>query len=760
VAKKVGLELVIGLVDEASSGLEKITGGIKGMALVGGGLAVAGLTALGKAAWDAGQQYDAVMDTFVTKTGASGEALEQLGADFQAVFTSIPVDAQVAADVMAALAQKTGMTGTTLQETTKQIAEMTRLLGGDAAATADNFGRVMGDWGVSADDASLTLDKMFVAAQNSGIGVDQLMQKSVQFGAALRNMGFTLDESVALLAKWEKEGVNTELVLGSLRIAAGNFAKEGKPLKESLLETFDAIKNNTDASAALALGMEVFGARAGPDMVAAIREGRFSIDDLTAAMGDAEGAIMETADATADFPEKIQVLRNKVTSALMPLGGLMVTGLTAAVDAIGPAIDTAVGWVEGLGEPVRQVGEIFEGLYDIIVKGSEPLGDWSSWWERFAALFGEDVADALLEVGFVIDDVMNGIRATIATVWPQVQAVVQTAISIIQPLIETFATRAQEIMTAAWTQIQAIIEQVWPIIQEIIATGTAIINEFINTHGAEIQAFMQSTWASIQQIIDLAWQVIGGLVQKAIEGIQNYVVPAFQAIATFLGDHSAEIQTVLGGAWTALQGIVQVAIDLIKGILQTALLIIEGDWEGAWESVKATGEALWGDIQRVIDGAVTILKTTLGTAWEEVKSGAITAWEGIRDGIVGAFDGAIQGIKDILNSIIDAMNTAISAFNSLPGPDIGLIGRLATGALSYGGGLALVGEHGPELVSLPIGSRVYSAGETQRMNALRGGDTYYIDARGSVLTEAQIQARFEAALLAAGRRADVRERMR
>ena len=77
----------------------------------------------------------------------------------------------------------------------------------------------------------------------------------------MRLMGFSFQDTAALLAKWEKEGVNAELVMGSLRIAAGKFAKDGKPLRDSLLATFDAIKNNKNATAALAQGMQVFAAR-------------------------------------------------------------------------------------------------------------------------------------------------------------------------------------------------------------------------------------------------------------------------------------------------------------------------------------------------------------------------------------------------------------------------------------------------------------------------------------------------------------------
>ena len=57
----------------------------------------------------------------------------------------------------------------------------------------------------------------------------------------------------------------------------------------------------------------------------------------------------------------------------------------------------------------------------------------------------------------------------------------------------------------------------------------------------------------------------------------------------------------------------------------------------------------------------------------------------------------------------------------------------ADGTYNHPGGLALVGERGPELLRLPTGSQVYPTGVSQTMlqGARSGGDTYNItiDAR-------------------------------
>ena len=144
--------------------------------------------------------------------------------------------------------------------------------------------RLFGDWSIAAKDQSGALDMLFRATQQSGIGMGDLMQTVVEFGAPLRNMGFGFTDSIAMLAKWEREGVNTGTVLTGMKFALKTFAKEGLDPQNALPKYIEKIKAAKSATAAMAIGAEVFGLRAGPDMVAAIREGRFEYSDFAKAI--------------------------------------------------------------------------------------------------------------------------------------------------------------------------------------------------------------------------------------------------------------------------------------------------------------------------------------------------------------------------------------------------------------------------------------------------------------------------------------------
>jgi len=107
------------------------------------------------------------------------------------------------------------------------------------------------------------------------------------------------------------------------------------------------------------------------------------------------------------------------------------------------------------------------------------------------------------------------------------------------------------------------------------------------------------------------------------------------------------------------------------------------DWVKVWEVLKigfsATMDSLFS------------LATSL---WDRIKAinwGELfkDAGKGILNGILGLLEGAIKG-----------------ALSGVPGAGKISLPRFADGVTNFGGGLAIVGERGPELVNLPRGSDV------------------------------------------------------
>jgi hypothetical protein len=323
---------------------------------VGTAVGAAGVAA-GAGLLKIGNDYNGMADNIAAGTGATGEALDSLNATAIDVFRSMPVSMEDAGTSIADLNTRLGLTGKPLEETAKAFLDYSRIAGTDVAGAVKDVTRVMGDWGVAAEDSAIVLDKIFVGAQNTGISVESLSQKVVQFGAPLRGMGFSLEESIAMLGKWEKEGVNSELVLGSFRTAMGKFAREGVDMKDGLADTIAKIQEFGAGAEATGLAMEIFGARAGPDMAAAILEGRFELGDMVAAIEGAEGKIDTTAEAMDDWRESLKIYKNNLLGFVAPhadlAGGILsvggsaammganITRVVPAIASMGPALQTA-----------------------------------------------------------------------------------------------------------------------------------------------------------------------------------------------------------------------------------------------------------------------------------------------------------------------------------------------------------------------------------------------------------------------------------
>lgn len=313
-------------------------------------------------------------------------------------------------------------------------------------------------------------------------------------------------------------------------------------------------------------------------------------------------------------------------------------------------------------------------------------------------------------------------------------------------------------LSGAWDALRTFIDNVTPPIRAVIQTVFTAVGNFLHEHGDEIRAFLGKTW-----------QTIGSIIKLAVELVNATIVPAFKAIAGFISAHGSEITTFLTNAWTGISSVINIALAVIQGVLKTALALIKGDWQGAWNAITEMFSTVWDNIKRLlgavlsniqtalslawdairgvastawdaIKGAITgpfdaakgalqttvdSIKSTLSGAWEAIKGGAKTAWEGIA-GVVGtAFSGAVGNIKGTLNSIIGKVNEAIKGFNALPGPDLPTIPKLAKGTDFFQGGVAMVGEQGPELVFLPRGSRVVPNGETEKMLGAGGSQVVY-----------------------------------
>jgi phage-related minor tail protein len=347
--------------DRAAAKAEKSKGRWKKWGAVIGGAAVVGATALMKLSKDAFRTYDAGLDAIRSGTGATGATLDAFAKNMENVGKRVTQPLDQVGQVLGDLNTRTGQTGKPLEELTTQFLNLERITKESSATTVPAVTRAFGDWSTAVEDQAGALDHLYRVSQATGQTVGTLADQAVKYGAPMRQLGFDFESTTALLGKFEKEGVNTELVMGGLRQSLGRMAKAGKDPQKEFFATVKAIEAAGSAGEANKRALELFGARAGPDMAAAIREGRFSIDELMQAVGGSGETINKAAADTADFADRWAMLKNRATPHLATIGaklselGVKVIDFTESdrfarmadqVESFGQKAGAALDWIK------------------------------------------------------------------------------------------------------------------------------------------------------------------------------------------------------------------------------------------------------------------------------------------------------------------------------------------------------------------------------------------------------------------------------
>jgi phage-related minor tail protein len=296
----------------------------------------------------AASAVDDAFDTLRVGTGATGAALQQLTADFNAVALAVPSSLGQTATAVTELSRRTGASGTALQGLATQVLNLSRITGTDLNANVRNSARLFGDWKIATEAQAGTLDFLFRASQATGIGVDQLAASVVRFGAPLRQMGFSFQQAATLIASFEREGVNADAVLGSLRRGLATFTKAGLDAPAALQTVIRKMQELGPGAEATSLALKVFGTRAGPEMAAAILEGRLEIDKLLGSLTSSTETINGAAADTADLAESLAILRNRATLALGAFAESALPAFTAVANS-------AIGVLRGLTGALEKV---------------------------------------------------------------------------------------------------------------------------------------------------------------------------------------------------------------------------------------------------------------------------------------------------------------------------------------------------------------------------------------------------------------------
>ncbi|MCF7936913.1 MAG: phage tail tape measure protein, partial [Synergistales bacterium] len=317
------------------------------------------LIGLGAAAGKSANDVDEAFQNIARGTGATGKQLQNLKKDWKEMADQVVQGFDESSNVFADINTRLGITGEKLQQVTENALDTARMFGEDVNTVVDASTKVFNDWNIEAENYTKLQDKMFKASQKSGISVSKLNEIIVKYGTYMRQAGFSIEDAIALVSQFEKQGIYTQRVLRGLRTGIKDLADKGiEDLAGTMQGYIEKIKNAKTETEAFSLANDIFGKSAN-DIVDAIHSGAFELKDFKNALENVDGAIQDADKNTKTFTEKWAQLQNTAKLALVPIGKRL-------MDLANTIIPKVLAKVEDL-------GEIIEGMSDESVSNLQKL---------------------------------------------------------------------------------------------------------------------------------------------------------------------------------------------------------------------------------------------------------------------------------------------------------------------------------------------------------------------------------------------------
>ena len=456
-------------------------GKVAGVAMGGALAAGVGAAIAGKIAYDLGAEFDAAFDKIRINTGKTGKPLEKLKKDFKAVFASVPTDADTAADAISNLNKRLDLSGKPLRALSKNMLELSRMTETDLTGNIQSITRLFGDWSVSTAGQVPTLNKLWRASQKTGVNIKDLSDLMVQFGSPLRNLGFDFDTAAAMFSKFEKEGVNIQTAMPGLRMALKNFASDGKDPQKALEATFKAIDKAGSVAEANTIAFEVFGTRAGPDLAAAVREGRFEFDNIERSMRKGKDTIMRSSKDTRDLGENMRVLGNKLKVVFEPLGTLVFNTVGKISEAL--AALPVRKWSNDVQRFVKY-NEDFKDVLDAVRVALRVLGAvskvaWGIMKDQFKAAWGY-LKSGLLALKGLVKIVSGVFTGDWRKAWSGVKDLFRGSVGIVLNVMRGMTAPMRAVTKLVAKGIASAFEWGWSKVENIFKGGANAVISVVN----------------------------------------------------------------------------------------------------------------------------------------------------------------------------------------------------------------------------------------------------------------------------------------
>lgn len=536
-------------------------------------------------------------------------------------------------------------------------------------------------------------------------------------GAAVFGFGV-----IAVNAARESTAVQNQLnaVLTSTGMAAGITAEAANALANSIAN----VTNFDDEAILAGENLLLTFTNIGKDVFPLATQ---AMVDMAAAMGtDVKSGAIQLGKALNDPVQGISAL-SRVGVSFTKQQEDVIKALVATGDVAG-----AQGII--LAELSKEFGGSAEAIADPLLEIKDRMGDLVEGIGMKLLPFINDVAEAFLRwvdsMGGVdgilqsISDKVNELTTFLSEHQAIVYIVAGALLGALTPALIAAAMATWGLVTAAASLTVALLPYI--IIGALIGGAIYLIVQAVKAliaHLPEIQAKWKEVWDNVTTFFTAVWNAIVAI----FTGIWNSIVAIWDGIKTAIMTAIAFIVGLviaifeafgidIVAIWGEMKENVITSFNSMKDGIAAIINFVSALWTTVWGGISTFASTIWTTIKNIVIGGITAVRDFFAPAIQAMS----TAWNGFWTGASGVVTSVWEGIKSTVasgvNWVISKINALIEKVNSVISKGAGVLGikaatlptipMLAKGGDVIGAGAAMVGEEGPEILSLPRGARV------------------------------------------------------
>ncbi|GGA64993.1 phage tail tape measure protein [Pelagibacterium lentulum] len=739
--------------------------------------------------------FEQSMASVAAITGATGRDLESLRDIAKELGATTEFSASQAADGLRFL----GMAGFSAAESIQAIPDVLNLATAasmDLASAADITSNVMGAFGIAAQNAAEAADVMALASSRANTDVSQLGNAMAMAGPVANSLGISINDTAAAIGalsdlgiQGSQAGTGLRRVMSSLIGPTGDAKRaiEGMGLTVAELnpeanDLIDIVDRLREANISAAEAFTIFGDRGAPAILALV-ENNSKLRELTRELGNAEGAAAAMAETMRDnLQGDLQGLNSAIEGSIIALGE---AGLTDALRTV----------VQFGTEGFRLLAENGELFLTVVVSLSSALGAYAIAAGGAAAATGLFTAALAVLTGpaGLLALAVGGLVAFHMTMGDTVSPAQQAAdaISEVDEALKDVTASSPDHLSALNEAIRGHLDAAKAALAHAMAEREYLRAKeettfYLGGLGADaLDAAIQRNNDELKRLMDLIAELEGRQASLRAAVAPGLISGTF---ALFGDDDEGSppgtpprrgAASAATSQLNAYQQMTKAVNDNIDALNTQRLAFDLGEtaavrFTTAMELLRAAEEAkipitsqLIEDINSLADAYALAEERTRQLQEQQQLAISInnTLAQGFTNMFTGLVDGsrsAVQAIGDLLKSLGQLLIN--QAFMSLFGGGTaggfggflsGIFPGFANGTNYAPGGLAWVGERGPELVNLPRGSQVIPHQQSMAMasGAANSNQRVQIDVNVSVDGSGNIVA---VAKQVAGQEAEVR----